>query len=240
MIKPGNVTGLDAYNKRTEGLVNWRDQLNKSGLFGIGNPFNTSTKEAIQDRFLDADGEIKANLFDRIVGNSTEELTAAAQERKAQNLEAQDPIVQELLARGQDVKVTNTPTRNRLLYNNFLEKEGAIKNVLQTGESTLSKSQLNELDIEQIEGMMPGLRRAQKKSAFQDDPYTQFQLNENKQRRLDRLEAARRDSRFRQDNLQFQYAQLAQADRQRMQDRRDKELLLLIKGIQGIGDALTF
>jgi len=238
-LPEGRIIGLKKYDEKTEGLVNWRDQLNESGLFGIGNPFNTSTEEAIRGRILDADGEIKANFFDWVVGNSTEELTAAAQKRKAKNLRNNDAIVQELLARGKDVNIDNTGTRNKILLNQALDQEKAVRDVIATGESDLSKTQLNQLDTEELEGMMPGLRRKQKQSEFKSDPYTQWQLNENKQRRLDRLEDRRRDAQFRQDNLQFQYAQLAQADRQRAQDRQDKALMLLLRGFQNLGEAFT-
>lgn len=75
--------------------------------------------------------------------------------------------------------------------------------------------------------------------------------NEERDRRLDRQErlfnrqdlsnerARKDDLMFRRDNLQFQYAQLAQADRQRAQDRQDKALMLLIRGLQNVGQAFT-
>jgi len=57
--------------------------------------------------------------------------------------------------------------------------------------------------------------------------------------RLDRIEQRRENMLMRKDNLQFQYAQLAQLERQREQDRRDKALMMLLQGFQNLGEAFT-
>ena len=75
----GRITGLESYNTDASKHRDWRDNLNL-GIFG------TDTESAIEGRELE-NGKIKANFWDRVVGNSTEELTNAAQKRRAKSIE---------------------------------------------------------------------------------------------------------------------------------------------------------
>lgn len=57
--------------------------------------------------------------------------------------------------------------------------------------------------------------------------------------RLDRLAQQKSELELRRDNIQFEYARLAQAEREKAQDRKDKALMMLIQGLGNLGTAFT-
>lgn len=57
--------------------------------------------------------------------------------------------------------------------------------------------------------------------------------------RLDRLAQQKSELELRRDNIQFEYARLAQADREKAQDRKDKAFMMLLQGLGNLGTAFT-
>ena len=57
--------------------------------------------------------------------------------------------------------------------------------------------------------------------------------------RLDRLENKRMEMELRGDEMKFKYAQLAQSDKMARQDRKDRAMMTLIRGLGNLGAAFT-
>ena len=142
------------------------------------------------------------------------------------------------------------------------EIESAIKNDERRG-STLLSAQVNNpyLDVSQLKpGATPGdiaaLSGRQLKAGREKDAETATQkvyaredalterLNIREDRKdaraaLERAQARKDELSIRRDNLQLEYARLAQADRQKAQDRKDKAFMMLIQGLGNLGSAFT-
>ena len=95
----GLITGLSQYNTDASPHRDWRDSLNDWDWLG------TSTKSAVEGREL-VDGKIKANILDRVFGNSDEELTNQYYKNRAKEIEA--GVGGDLLAEGRSIKVTDS------------------------------------------------------------------------------------------------------------------------------------
>tara|TARA_B100001093_G_C26764093_1_gene987062 strand:+ start:428 stop:1153 length:726 start_codon:yes stop_codon:yes gene_type:complete len=85
-------------------------------------------------------------------------------------------------------------------------------------------------------------RRLQQQTSREDFLAGQANLRQDKRderARLDRLENRRMTMETNRQTMQLEYARMAQNDRNRLQDKRDKALMLLIQGLGGVANAFN-
>ena len=176
----GQITGLAQYNTDASPHRNLRDDLNDWNWLG------TSVKSAVGGREL-VDGKIKANLLDRVFGNSTEELTNQYYKDRAKTIEK--GIGGDLLAAGRDIKVTDSDKAiNKKAYD-LDETNLAISELRQTGGYEGSLTELKNKPASEIYALIAPARRRAIQLNDASDPATQRQIAATKEA-IKRQEAA--------------------------------------------------
>ena len=240
----GQITGLTQYEEAANKNRNWRDNLNLS-IFG------TDTESAIEGRQL-KDGKIEANFWDRIVGNSTEELTNAAKKRRAEQVKNSEQG-QYLLAEGRDINVDAQDGKINKQYRDTKDLNKAISELQATGGYRGDVGALKNTDAAYVRGLIPGAKdyASTQTTTYKDSKAREAELDKRYNLEQDRLWADKQEGR-RQTALQLQmnaennrmttqleYARLAQQDRQNAQDRKDKAIMMLMQGLGNLGTAFT-
>ena len=156
----GRITGLESYNTDASKHRDWRDNLNL-GIFG------TDTKSAIKGRELE-NGKIEANFWDRVVGNSTEELTNAAQKRRAKSLER--GLGGELLAEGVDVSINSSDQKIKKQAKDLIAEQGAISDLQKTGGYEGSISALKGKGADYVTSLVAGAQRNARTQNYNSNP----------------------------------------------------------------------
>ncbi len=160
----GKITGLEQYNTDASPRRSWRDDLNRDWL-------GTSTEASIRGRILDEDGEIKANLGDWIVGNSTLELTNAAKKRQAKTFrKTGDRSV--LLSKGINVGIDDTDAVILKKLADVDAEELAIASVRDTGEYKGDLKALKGKGASYINSLLPELNILQRATLDRTNPET--------------------------------------------------------------------
>ena len=239
----GQITGLTQYEEAANKNRNWRDNLNLS-IFG------TDTESAIKGRQL-KDGKIEANFWDRVVGNSTEELTNAAKKRRAEQIKTSQQG-QYLLAEGKDIGVDSIDGTINKQYRDTQDLNKAISELQATGGYNGNIEALKNTDAAYVRGLIPGAKDSAYKQTtqYKDSKAAEVKRDQRYELEQDRLWADKQEGR-RQTALQLQmnaennrmttqleYARLSQQDRQNAQDRKDKAIMMLMQGLGNLGNCL--
>ena len=160
----GLITGLSQYNTDASPYRDFRDDLNRDWM-------GTSTKSAIRGRTLDEDREIKANLLDWIVGNSTAELTNQAQKRKAKTLRRKGDT-STLLSENINVGINDTEAQIKKKLAEFDAEKLAIDQVRATGEFAGDLNSLKGKGSQYVSSLLPELKIKQRTKLDVTDPVT--------------------------------------------------------------------
>ena len=225
MSSKGQITGLAPYNTEASVRLNWRDQLNRDWL-------GTSTKSSIRGRTLDEDGEIKANLGDWIVGNSTAELTNAAKKRAAKKLEQQG-VTSELIEAGIDVGINDTgatiAAKKRAL-DELNKQSDRLRDIVGGGDRLAELKTSGPLTADRLRSAVTDLKQKNRKN----DPGYKLELSAA-QATLDGADAdrtfretqarvanqmANRTASFQESQQTFQQNLAAEQARNRLEDKR--------------------
>lgn len=251
----GVITGLDKYESAADKHRDWRDVLNLS-IFG------TDTESAIKGRKL-KNGKIEANLWDRVVGNSTEELTAAAQKRRAEAIKNSE-VGGSLLAEGRDIDIDSTDQSLRKQYKDVNAENAAIDALVRTGGYIGNINDLKGKGANYINSLIPDAQNTayskrpdivesnnrykaqqlyqQGRDKVTDQRYAleQERLWQDKQEnRKDRALTRQMTAENNAMQMQLEYARLAQQDKQNAKDRKDKVIMMLLQGLGNLGTAFT-
>jgi len=146
----GLITGLSQYNTDASPHRDWRDSLNDWDWLG------TSTKSAVEGREL-VDGKIKANIIDRVFGNSDEELTNQYYKNRAKEIEA--GVGGDLLAEGRSIKVTDSDKVIRKKAKDLVDTNLAIAELRATGGYEGSLTELKDRPASEIYALVGPARR---------------------------------------------------------------------------------
>lgn len=254
----GRITGLESYNTDASKHRDWRDNLNL-GIFG------TDTESAIKGRELE-NGKIEANFWDRVVGNSTEELTNAAQKRRAKSIER--GIGGDLLAEDVDISINSSDNKINKQVRDFKDEKTAMQELELTGGYTGSISELKGQGASHIRSLIPQAKRTARTQNHESDPLViQAKIDADRDRDYQRGRDKESDNRYktellrderirsenaltrsqergdalelRRDNMNLEYARMARQDRNDMKDRKDKNIMMLMQGLAGIATGFT-
>ena len=244
--KLGKIIGLDRYISEAD------DDRNGLGAFNAA--FGNSAEKFAAGRELDASGQIKANWKDRLFGHSTDELTEEYYKAKERQLRNRSDV-SALRAEGKDIDV-NTLDAQIIKQSNDLNKLNRLRDTAAAGGYT----ELAELDDPRLiaAGMVKEKKAETKRKETEaetkyqsrrlQDQIREDALTERANIRNDRILADNRalqaqqrtaDLELRRDNMNMQYAQMARRDRMDAKDRRDKNIMFLMRGLEGIAQGFT-
>ena len=254
----GKITGLNTFTQAADPNKNWRD--------GLANFFGQGVEQQLGGRQLKK-GKIEANFWDRLNGRSTEELTEQYYQNRAEaikNSAAGDNV----LTDGKNIDVTARDGQILRQSEDVNTGRNLRAQVEATGQYQGNVDDLRGKSNPELRAILPGLQQQQAAALKRSDPEfianqdqtkavnkrleaeaieraRQFDIQEariaetarqnNLNRANDRLLTAQTN----QLNLQLKYAQLAQSDKNRREDKREKALLTLLTGLGNLGAAFT-
>ena len=205
-------------------------------------------------------GEIERDavetFFDNFLRGGSDKVQAAAQQRHIDRLESTNAGT--YLLDNRDKVITKNDTdkglrREAIKGRNEDEAIVALRGAGYTGNVNELKGQ----GADAIYAMVPGQIRDTKTADYKSDPFIQDAIarreiedtryyddkrearKERQELRLERLDNKRSELELRRDNMNLEYARLAQADKYRREDKREKAILALIQGLGNLGAGFT-
>ena len=239
--KLGKIIGLDRYISEADD--------DRGGFGALNAAFGNSAEKFAAGRELDENFQIKANWKDRLFGHSTDELTEEYYKSKARQLRNRADV-SALRAEGKDIDV-NTLDAQIIKQSNDLNKLNRLRDTAAAGGYT----ELAELDDPRLiaAGMVKEKKAEVKQKEAEAETKYQNRLRQSQIRedglttranlRIDKNAAEERairsqertaDLELRRDNMNMQYAQMARKDRMDAKDRKDKNIMMLMAGLQNL------
>ena len=233
------IGGLAGYNTDASTHRNWADNF---GDFFAGDARSVANKREL------IDGQVEANWWDRLMNKSTEELTNAKMKSLADELR-RDPRVQNIIDKGGKVNV-NDSQRSILNRNNELVKLDAAKEnaslllgdryyeVADLNNSRAVNAKVKELqkaEAERVSNERGGSKYNAEQAEKRYEAEREYRRSQDENRRLDRILERQLSAENNKMQLQLEYARLGQADKFRVQDRKDQAIMALMSGLSNLG-----